>query len=200
MQYGCVFNTVELFRLIHESFNPVATFAIRYSNPMHPINSLISLCVMSVLVLFGVIAPFSDASKERTNRFEYLASSAKVGVTMRVLWTVSAYHIGKSAVWGKTEAESMLFKPLDINTSSITFDGQTCHDVIFKGEIVDATQYLAEKFQTTPQTFGFEEKTLEVIKTKCCLPGFSEYMRLMDKRLIVPINGVLFVFEPAVNY
>ena len=153
-----------------------------------------------MLVLFGALAPFSDASEERTNRFEYFAASANVGVTMRVLWTVSAYHIGKSAVWGKTEAHNMLFKPLDINTSSITFDGQTCHDVTFETEIVDAAKYLVERYQTTPQTFNFEEKTLKVIKTNCCLPGFSEYMRLMDRRLIVPINGVLFVFEPAVNY
>ena len=167
---------------------------------MHPINSLISLCVMSVLVLFGALAPFSDASEERTNLFEYFVASANVGVTMRVLWTVSAYHIGKSAVWGKTDARNMLFKPLDINTSTITFDGQTCHNVIFKSEIVDAAQYLAEKYQTTPQILGLNEKTIEVIKTNCSLTGFSEYIRLKNRKLIVPINGVLFVFQPAVNY
>ena len=167
---------------------------------MHPINSLISHCVLSGLLLFGALSPFCEASGKKPNRLEHLASDADGGMKMRVLWTVSAYHIGKSAVWGKTEAKSMLFKPLDINTSTITFDGQTCHDVIFKSEIVDAAQYLAEKYQTTPQTLGFEEKTLKVIKTNCCLPGFSEYMRLMDRRLIVPINGVLFVFEPTVNY
>jgi hypothetical protein len=155
---------------------------------------------MSVLVLFGALAPFGNASEERTNRFEYFAASGNVEVTMRVLWTVSAYHIGKNAVWGKTEAHNMLFKPLDINTSSITFDGQTCHDVTFETEIVDAEQFLAKKHETTPQTLGFEEKTLQVIKTNCCLPGFSEYMRLRDRRLIVPISGVLFVFEPTVNY
>ena len=119
---------------------------------------------------------------------------------MRVLWTVSAYHIGKNAAWGKAEAQDMLFEPLDITASSITFDGQTCQDVTFETENVDAAKYLAERYQTTPQTIGFEEKTLKVIKTDCFLPGFSEYMRLRDRRLIVPINGVLFFFEPAVNY
>ncbi len=167
---------------------------------MHPINNLIFHCVLSVLLLFGALLPFCEASGKKPNRLEHPASAADRGATMRVLWTVSAYHVGKGGMWGETEAKSMLFKPLDINTSSITFDGQTCHDVIFKSEIVDAAQYLGEKYQTTPQTLGFEEKTLEVIKTNCFLPGFSEYMRLMDERLIVPINGVFFVFEPAVNY
>ncbi len=167
---------------------------------MHPIKSLIFVCVMSGLVLFGALSLFCEAADNRTNRLENPAAGVKRGMAMRVLWTVSAYHIGENAAWGKTEAQNMLFKPLDINTSSITFDGQTCHDVTFETEIVDAVQYLAEKYQTTPQTFGFEEKILKVIKTNCFLPGFSEYMRLRDRRLIVPISGVFFVFEPAVNY
>jgi len=167
---------------------------------MYPIKSLIFVCVMSGLVLFGAPAPFCEAAGNKPNRLEYPAVVVKGGMAMRVLWTVSAYHIGKNAAWGKAEARNMLFKPLDINTSSITFDGQTCRDVTFETEIVDAAQYLVEKYQATPQSFNLEEKTLKVIKTNCCLPGFSEYMRLRDRRLIVPINGVLFVFEPAVNY
>ncbi len=167
---------------------------------MHLIKNLIFVCVMSGLILFGALPPFCEAADNRTNHFEYPAAGVKRGLAMRVLWTVSAYHIGENAAWGKTEAQHMLFKPLDINTLSITFDGQTCHDVTFETEIVDAVQYLAEKYQTTPQTLGFEEKTLQVIKTNSCLPGFSEYMRLRDRRLIVPINGVLFILEPAVNY
>jgi len=167
---------------------------------MSPIKSLIFVCVISGVVLFGALSPFCEAADNRTNRLEYSAAGVKGGMAMRVLWTISAYHIGKNAAWGKTEAHNMLFKPLDINTSSITFDGQTCRDVTFETEIADAVQYLAERYQTAPQTLGFEEKTFKVIKTNCCLPGFSEYMRLRDRRLIVPINGVLFVFEPAVNY
>lgn len=155
---------------------------------------------MLSLLLFGVLAPSCKASDKRPNSVENSDAVGNKGVQMRVLWTVSAYHIGKSAVWGKTEAQGMLFKPLDITASSITFDGQTCQDVTFESEIVDAAKYLTEGYQTAPQAFGFEEKTLKVIKTNCFLPGFSEYMRLRDRRLIVPINGVLFVFEPAVNY
>jgi len=167
---------------------------------MHPISSFVFACVMLVSALFCTLAPLCNARDKRLNRLELPVVSTDAGVTMRVLWTVSAYHVGKSAVWGETEAKDMLFKPLDINTSAITFDGQTCYDVTFKDEIVDAAQYLAEKYQTTAQALGFKEKILKVIKTNCCLPGFSEYMRLEDRRLIVPINGVFFLFEPSVNY
>jgi len=152
------------------------------------------------MVLFGARSSFCEATDNGTNRLEYPAAGVKGGMAMRVLWTVSAYHIGKNAAWGKTEAHKYLFKPLNINTSSITFDEQTCHNLTSKTEIVSAEKYLAEKYQTTPQTFNFEDKTIRIVKTNCCLSGFSEYMRLMDRRLIVPINGVLFVFEPAVNY
>ena len=170
------------------------------SRHMYTKNSLIAFSVMSGIFFFCILSACCRASDKKLDCLEQPTVGAKGGASVRVLWTVSAYHIGKSAVWGKTEAQDMLFEPLDISTSSITFDGQTCQDVTFESEIVDAAKYLAEGYQTTPQTFGFEEKTLRVIKTNCFLPGFSEYMRLMDRRLIVPINGVLFVFEPAVNY
>lgn len=157
---------------------------------------------MLSLLLFCVLVPSCKASDKKPDSVENSASVGvgNKGLSMRVLWTVSAYHMGKSAAWGKAEAQGMLFKPLDITASSITFDGQTCRNVTFETEIVDAAKYLAERYQTTPQTIGFEEKTLKVIKTDCFLPGFSEYMRLRDRRLIVPINGVLFFFEPAVNH
>ena len=167
---------------------------------MRPIYSFTSLSLLLVLALFGALASFSDASEEKTNPIEYFTASANGGVTIRVLWTVSDYHIVKNAAWGKTEAENMLFKPLDINKSSITFNGETCHDVIFKSEIVNAPQYLGKRYQTSPQILHYNENTLEVIKTNCRLPGFSEYMRLRDGRLIVQINGVLFFFDPTVNY
>ena len=105
--------------------------------------------------MFGALLAFCEASGEKSNRLEHLASDADGGKTMRVLWTISAYHIGKNATWDKTEAKNMLFKPLDINRSTITFDGQTCRDVIFKGEIVDATKYLAEKMPNNTTNFRF---------------------------------------------
>jgi len=121
------------------------------------------------------------------------------GKVMRVLWTVSAYKIGFGGKWGENEARSLLFKPLDKRSSSITFNGQTCRGISFKSEMVHTEKYLSERYQTTPHMLGISQETIQVIKTNCQLPGFSEYIRLKDRRLIVWIEGVFFFFEPTVN-
>ena len=119
---------------------------------------------------------------------------------MRVLWTVSEYRLGTNAIWGNEEARKLLFKPLDIDANSITFDGKKCSNVTFKKETVKVKEYLDNFFHTTPQTLGIADETVEVIKTNCNLPGFAEYLRLRDRRLVIQINGVFFYLEPAVNY
>jgi hypothetical protein len=129
------------------------------------------------------------------------AHSAGAGVSMRVLWTVSEYVIGPNAHWGEKEARQLLFKPLDITATSITFNGKTCRDIItFKKEQIKAKEYLAHAYNTTPQALGIEGETIEVIKTNCNLPGFAEYLRLKDRRLVIQISGVFFYLKPAVNY
>jgi hypothetical protein len=122
------------------------------------------------------------------------------GVSMRVLWTISKYKVGEGAVWGEEEAHKLLFKPLDIDTDKIIFDGQTCRDVIFEKRMVNVKEYLDHAYRTTPQALGIEEERVEVVRTNCNLPGFAEYVRLKDRRLIIHLNGVFFYFEPAVNY
>jgi hypothetical protein len=119
---------------------------------------------------------------------------------MRVLWTVSEYRLGTNAVWGNEEARKLLFQPLDIDVNYITFNGKTCRNVTFKKEQVKAKKYLAHAYKTTPKALGIEDETIEVIKTNCSLPGFAEYLRLKDRRLVIQINGVFFYLEPAVNY
>jgi hypothetical protein len=122
------------------------------------------------------------------------------GIAMRVLWTVSGYVIGKGSAWGEQDAKALLFKPLDMNDTEIIFDSQVCKNVNFQQETVNAAEYLSSVWQATPKTLGIEDQELQVFKTNCALPGFQEYMRLGDGRLIVPINGVFFFFEPAVTH
>jgi hypothetical protein len=119
------------------------------------------------------------------------------GNAMRVLWTVSAYVIGKDSTWSDAEAKALLFQPLDITETEISFGGQACRNVTFQKETVNSADYLSGVWKTTPQALGIEEQELEVFKTDCSLPGFQEYVRLTDSRLIVPINGVFFFFDPA---
>jgi hypothetical protein len=123
-----------------------------------------------------------------------------VGDSIRVLWRVADYKVGKSAVRGKEEAQKLLFKPLDIGSTYITFDGKTCRDIVFNKTNVKAGKYLDQAYCTSPQALGIGEDALEVVKTNCDLPGFAEYMRLKDSRLVIHIDGVFFYFEPAVNY
>lgn len=128
------------------------------------------------------------------------AEKPSQGTSLRVLWTVSSYHIMGNAAWGENQAKALLFKPLDIDATTIAFDGQTCRDVVFTSGIIDTAKYLRERYQLTAQSLGIADKTMQVVKTTCRIPGFAEYIRLSDRRLLVPIQGVLFVFTPAVNY
>jgi hypothetical protein len=159
--------------------------------------------VMALVLIFGT-SMFAANPEEQSPllKTERLSSPATVGsgVSMRVLWTISGYKLGESSVWGEEEARKLLFKPLDIDATTITFDGQTCRDVIFKKEMVNAKEYLGHAYHTTPSALNIEEEVVEVVQTNCDLPGFAEYMRLKDRRLIIHINGVFFYFEPAVNY
>jgi hypothetical protein len=165
---------------------------------------LIFLFLMTALVMGLGTAMFSPTAegKPPVLKTEGLPSPSAVGggVSLRVLWTVSAYRVGGSAVWGEEEARTLLFKPLDIDATTITFDGKTCRNVIFQKETVKVKEYLDHVFHTTPQALGIEGEVVEVIKTNCDLPGFSEYLRLKDRRIVIHVNGVFFYFEPAVNY
>lgn len=127
---------------------------------------------------------------------------ADSGTPMRVLWRVSEYKISENAVWGEVEARKMLFKPLDIDTEKarITFDGRTCRNVIFDKKTVNAGEYFERVYQSASRTAGIDDETIEVVKTDCDLPGFGEYIRLKDRRLVIQIKGVFFFFEPALNY
>lgn len=125
---------------------------------------------------------------------------AEFGATMRVLWRVSDYSLGANASWGKEEAVKLLSKPLDIDVNYITFDGKTCRNVTFKKEAVKTKEYLANFLLTTPKALGITDEEIEVIRTSCDLPGFGEYLRLKDSRLIIQISGVFFYLEPAVNF
>jgi hypothetical protein len=149
------------------------------------------ICIVSCSTTVKSIAEDNIQSKPQT----------MVGsVSMRVLWTVSEYRPGTNAAWGDNEARKLLFKPLDITTTTITFDGKKCSNVTFKRDTVKTKEYLDKFFHITPQMLNIADETVEVIKTDCNLPGFAEYLRLRDRRLVININGVFFYLEPKVDY
>ena len=142
-------------------------------------------------------APINVAEKVTA---ENTIGTVDVEETMRVLWTVSQFIIGKNASWGEQEASALIFKPLDITSTEIFFNGQVCRDVSFQSDMVNTVDYLTKFQQTTPKTLGITDEQIEVVKTSCALPGFNEYIHLSDNRLIIWINGVFFFFDPAVTY
>jgi hypothetical protein len=170
-----------------------------------PIKIQLSFLFLLTTVVFGcgttVFAtnPGGNPPQIKTAGTSSPAATSGV-VTMRVLWTVSEYKVGANALWGKEEARKLLFKPLDMDANSIAFDDKSCRDVIFNKETVKTKEYLDNSFHMSPHLLGIKDEVVEVIKTNCNLPGFAEYMRLMDRRLVIHINGVFFFFEPAVNY
>ncbi len=127
-------------------------------------------------------------------------SKSQVGDSIRILWTVAGYKTHSAGEWGENEAQALLFKPLDVTSSSITFNGQTCREITFNRKTVDAAPYLSQRWSITSKKLGVSAKTVKVIKTDCQLPGFAEYVQLPDRRLIVRIKGVFFFLEPFVNY
>ena len=167
---------------------------------MPPEWKLIHICMVLALTMSGAFTLSCSAGEKMTGPSVSPAEQTGQGTSMRVLWTVSSYHITENATWGEAEARAMLFKPLDISATTITFAGQACRDVEFASETVNAEKYLRERFQVTPQSLGLEEQTMQVVRTTCPLPGFGEYVHLPDKRLLVFMHGVLFVLNPRVNY
>lgn len=120
--------------------------------------------------------------------------------TLRVLWTVSDYKILDKSRINEREAVVLLAKPLDISEASITFDGKTCTNIFFQKEDVDSKDYLLSRFNISPQDIGITDPTLQVVRTSCDIPGFSEYIRLPARRLVVFGNGIILFFSPRINY
>jgi hypothetical protein len=157
-----------------------------------------------ITVLFSAITCLSPASVSWSGTHMTSDNSGKGlvggGESLRVLWTVSGYKRTNAATWSEDEAKGMLFKPLDMDSSSITFNGKKCENVSFDRKEFKASEYLERVYQVTPQWLGIADEVLRVVRTDCDIPGFAEYMRLKDRRLVIFLNGTFFFFEPDVTY
>jgi hypothetical protein len=121
--------------------------------------------------------------------------------TMRVLWTVSDYHILDPNLISEDEGHALLGQPLDIDETVIVFEGQRCSNPSFQREQIDTQAYFASRFAPlSPNDLGIDDATVEVIRTSCSLPGFGEYLRLSNRRLGVFLDGIFLMFTPWVNY
>ena len=158
------------------------------------------LIVLWLLVLIFIVNYSTTTKSTAEDNIQPQSQAMGDSVSMRVLWTVSEYRIVTNAAWGIEEARKLLFKPLDITATTITFDGIKCSNVIFKKETVNTKEYLDNLFHIAPQFLGIADETIDMVKTDCNLPGFAEYLCFRDGRLVIQIKGVFFYLEPVVTY
>jgi hypothetical protein len=148
--------------------------------------ALVSICMLALAV--GIHGPCGQAD----------ADNSSGGVSMRVLWVVNEYRRLPGAAWSEDQARSMLFKPLDMGESSITFDGRTCDGLTFEKEEIDLTEYLSRLHAEAPALLKSEGERAILIRTQCDIPGFAEFLRLGDRRLLIQDGGVLLFLGPKV--
>lgn len=121
--------------------------------------------------------------------------------SIRVLWTISGYVIGRQFSGDEADARAMFFEPLDIDDDYIIFLDKMCVDVIFEEASVNIAEYVSKNWKETPQSLGIEDaEAAKVVWTNCSLFGFSEYLRLDDGRLVVPYNEIFYIFTPSIVY
>jgi len=113
-------------------------------------------------------------------------------------WNVSRYVPGKVSALSDQEAQALVSMPVDILKNKITFNGKSCQGVTFQTQTVATADYLLENWQITPEALGVQDKEIQVIKTNCDIPGYSEYVRLPNGDLIIAYDGVFFFLNPGV--
>lgn len=161
------------------------------------------IIAIGLLIAIFFISPAASAKRPSSDVENYAGNMSKTlqtGETMRVLWTVSSYQKTKNATSEDSEARKLLFQPLDITPSSISFNGQTCVDISFSSKVFDTEDYFHKHFAISPLLIDYNDNKIEVIQTTCTIPGFSEYIRLRDRRLVVDIDGILYIFIPNISY
>ncbi|MEE4240888.1 MAG: hypothetical protein V2I36_05450 [Desulfopila sp.] len=122
------------------------------------------------------------------------------GITTRPLWRVDGFIPKSNSTIGKNEILSYQGRSLDMVENAITFDGRSCSPIIIKRYQADTARYLSQQLHIHPKDAEYHSPTLEVIKTNCHIEGFDEFVRLNDRRLLVPVGEVVLVFLPIVNY
>jgi hypothetical protein len=157
---------------------------------------------MAGLILLATMPGCSPAAKpgKPSDTPGGVTTSHAEGVSMSVKWSVTGHVLGKTSGWTEQDAQALLFKTLNVTDTEIDYDGQVCRDITFQWATANPSEYLARVWKTAPRDLRIDAQALEVIKTNCDIPGFNEYMRLPNGRLIVPIRGAFFFFDPLVAY
>lgn len=146
-----------------------------------------------IIVFYIVLVPIYD-------HHSMAMEDPTKGESLRVLWVVSELIPGSNPQLDEEAFRGYLGQPLDMDSSSITFAGSTCADINFKKTRGDSQTLLRKKFNVSPDLINYQDRQIILIETNCTLDGFNQFFQLKDRRLVVLIQGILFIFEPNVNY
>lgn len=156
-------------------------------SPGHILRSLVLLPWCGCICLSGAVRAGGAAAPAPQGE----------AVSMRVLWSVAGYRLGPQAGMSEQEAQSYLFKALDLTQDQICFDGRRCGIAGLQRQRVDPARYLPAAWQVTAEELGIGEPEIEVVRTGCSLPGLGEYLQLKGSRLVIQIQGVFFYLDPV---
>jgi hypothetical protein len=122
------------------------------------------------------------------------------GVSVQALWRVEGYIQGPDATMPPAEILAYQGRQLDMDDTSITFAGKTCTGITFNRHRTDTPTYFSEKLHIHQDDISYPSPTIGVIRTNCALEGFAEFIRLDDRRLLVTVQGVIFILMPNIIY
>lgn len=165
-------------------------------------SALMKITDLEQILMFSVSAwlVFSVSSLSFALEQKSAADLQNDSVSLRVLWTVTDYVRGPNAMLDDEQARSLIFSPLDMTEDSISFAGRVCKSITFSRKTARLSDYLSAAHGIAPQDLNLENQSVQVIQTTCDLPGFSEFLKLEDRRLLVSINGIFYFLEPFIFY
>lgn len=118
--------------------------------------------------------------------------------TLRITWLVSDYRILDRGMATDQEARALLSRPLSVDDVSISFDGKSCVDVSFQRHAVDLRAYLRSHFNLSPEDLGITSPAGQLVRTSCDLAGFSEYLQVPARKILVFRDGICLIFSPRI--
>lgn len=146
------------------------------------------------IVLTGLLCLFlSGCTAHTTATTQEGASTIS---SMRVLWRVG--RVEQACTDGASCGGSFApGTPLDITASSITFGDRSCTGVRFERSSASLADFLGPECATPS---GLSPTAVTVFRSDCDIPGFAEYARLPDGRLLLRQGRCLVLLPPVRHY
>lgn len=132
-----------------------------------------------------------------------VGSGAERGITLRKDWALSEHKALDPSAPAAEVADSVrniASQNLSIGEDYISFGSEICDAVSFRSSEIFLEDYLQDRFGIGTKYLGLPTESARLIATTCDIAGFSEYVRLNDRRLMIFRDGLFLFFRPWVFY